>query len=284
MRLAFLGLGRMGRELAAHIIADGTYDVTVWNRTPSKAASCVELGAKPAQTAADAVRSAEIVVTCLFGPQSVQEVVLDSHLPWSQNTLWMDVSTVGPAMARQCAAWADDLGLAYVQAPVLGSLGPAKAGDLGVLIGSADADARAKARQLSSLWADPQRIVEYDEAGKAAAGKLLVNYGLAVGMQGLVEACRIGETGGMTPQEAVALAQLPKTPLSIIATMKGGALLRGIYTDTQFSANLLAKDVALMFKTADGEDLPALRAAQTSLQRACQTGHGEDDFSVMAVS
>jgi len=284
MKLAFIGLGRMGRELAAHIIADGSYEVTVWNRTPSKAASCVQQGAHLAPTAADAVRDSPIVVTCLFGPQSVQEVVLDADLPWLPDALWIDISTVGPAVAHQCANWASTRGIAYVHAPVLGSLGPAKAGELGVLIGGSDADARATARQVSSLWADPARIVEYDEAGKAAVGKLLVNYGLAVGMQGLVEACRIGEAGGLTPEEAVALAQLPKTPMSIIASMKGGVLLTGDYTDTQFSANLLAKDVDLMFSADDGDDLPALRAAQASLQRACQAGHGEDDFSVMASS
>ena len=282
MKLAFLGLGRMGRELVAHILADGGYEVTVWNRTRDKAADAVAAGAVLADTPADAVRDAETVVTCLFGPAAVQAVILDGQLPWAPHALWMDITTVGPEVARQCAEWAAAQGLAYVQAPVLGSLGPAKAGQLGVLIGGSDAAARAQARAVSSLWADPDRVVEYDEAALAAAGKLVVNYGLAVGMQALMEACRLGVAGGLTPSQAVALAGLPKTPLSVIAGMKGQALLSGDYADTQFSTNLLAKDVRLMLDTAAGVDLPALAVAQESLEAAQAGGRGEDDFSAMA--
>ena len=279
MKLAFLGLGRMGRELVAHILGDGSYEVTVWNRTPDKAVDAVAAGAALADTPADAVLDAEIVVTCLFGPQSVQDVILGAELPWSPSAVWMDVTTVGPKMAGRCADWAASLGLRYVHAPVLGSLAPAKAGDLGVLIGGSDADARAQARAVSSLWADPARVLEYDDAALAATGKLVVNYGLAACMQGLVEACRLGVAGGLTPTQAVELAGLPKTPLSVIAGMKGQTLLSGDYANTQFSANLLAKDVRLML---DLVDLPALRVALASLEDAQSRGQGEDDFSAMA--
>ena len=282
MNIAFLGLGRMGRELVAHLLSDDTFRVVVWNRTPEKAAPCVALGARLAATPGDAVRQAELVITCLFGPEAVRDVVVDAHLPWASGACWMDVSTVGPRFARTCAAWAAANGVAYVQAPVLGSLGPARAGQLGVLIGSSDAHARAEAQAVSSLWADADRIVLYDEAGKAAAGKLLVNYGLAVGMQGLIEACQVGEAGGLTPAEAVALAKLPKTPLSVIASMKGDALLSHDYTDTQFSANLLAKDAHLMLATAAGQQLAALEVATAALDQACRAGNGELDFSAMA--
>jgi len=272
----------MGRELVAHLLSNDDYQVVVWNRTPEKAASCLAKGAELAKTPGDAVRDAPLVITCLFGPQAARDVVLDTALSWAAGACWVDTSTVGPQFARTCAEWACAHGVSYVQAPVLGSLGPARAGQLGVLIGSPDARARALARSVSSLWADADRIVEYDEAGKAAAGKLLVNYGLAVGMQSLVEACQVGEAGGLTLEEAVALAKLPKTPLSVIAGMKGDALMSGDYSDTQFSANLLAKDVHLMLDTASDQKLPALEVASEALDRACQMGHGEDDFSALA--
>ena len=272
----------MGQELVMHLLDDPAYDLVAWNRTPGKAMLLEAQGAVLAATASDAVRHADIVVTCLFGPEAVRQVVLDADLPWRTGALWIEVSTVGPAVARDCDAWTTSREVRYVQAPVLGSLGPARAGALGVLIGGTDAAARAATRRVSSHWADPERVVEYDEPGKAAAGKLLVNYGLAVGMQGLIEACRVGEAGGLTPQEAVSLAGLPKTPLATIAGMKGAALLAGDYSDTQFSANLLAKDVNLMLATADGQSLPALMAAATSLGLVCQSGDGELDFSAMA--
>ena len=269
----------MGRELVTHLLTDGSCQVTVWNRSAEKASA---LGALVATTPAEAVEDAQLIVTCLFGPQAVQEVILDGDLPWAAGACWMDVSTVGPEFARKCADWAAARGIGYAQAPVLGSLGPARAGQLGVLIGSADERARTMARAASALWADPDRIVEYDEPGKAAAGKLLVNYGLAVGMQGLIEACQVGVAGGLTPEEAVALAKLPKTPLSVIAGMKGDALLTHDYSDTQFSANLLAKDAYLMLETADGQHLPALEVATGALDGVCEAGNGEQDFSAMA--
>ena len=282
LQVAFLGTGRMGRELVTRLLAANAYEVTVWDRTSAKSIGFINQGALFALTPDAAVAEADIVITCLFGPMAVREVMLSDDLPSLSGTTWMDVSTVGPAMARECAAWAAGQGAAYVQAPVLGSLGPARAGQLGVLIGSAYAAARAQARAISSLWADADRIIEYDDPAKAATGKLLVNYGLAVGMQALIEACKIGQAGGLTAEEAVTLAQLPKTPLSIIAGMKGNALLTSDYTDTQFSTSLLAKDVNLMFTTGSGAALPALDVARATLHRAMQAGHGEDDFSSMA--
>jgi 3-hydroxyisobutyrate dehydrogenase len=101
-------------------------------------------------------------------------------------------------------------------------------------------------------------------------------------MQALIEAVRVGQAGGLTQAEALDLARLPKTPLSIIAGMKGAALAGRDYTDTQFSTNLLAKDVDLMLSLVEDQATPALTAAFASLEHARRQGHGEDDFSAMA--
>ncbi|MDR2930314.1 MAG: NAD(P)-dependent oxidoreductase [Propionibacteriaceae bacterium] len=281
MRIAFLGLGRMGRELVRHLLDPVNHEIIVWNRTGSVAQPFAELGAQVAASAEQAVSSADVVMTCLFGPQAVREVVVEPSLV-KAGQLWVDISTVGPVMADHCADWARTAGVDYVHAPVLGSLGPAKARDLGVLIGGTSPSARQRTSELVAAWADPTRVRQFDTAAKAATGKLVVNYGLAVGMQALIEAVRIGQAGGLTRDEAVGLAQLPKTPLSIIAAMKGAALLSGDYSDTQFSTDLLAKDADLMLRLAEGEATPALTAAFASLEHARRLGHGEDDFSSMA--
>ena len=80
MKIGFLGLGRMGRELAAHLLQDG-HELTVWNRSPGAAQKLIAQGAKGAASAADAVDGAEVVITVLFGPDSVREVVTDAGLP-----------------------------------------------------------------------------------------------------------------------------------------------------------------------------------------------------------
>jgi 3-hydroxyisobutyrate dehydrogenase len=260
MKIAFLGLGRMGRELVEHVVAAG-HEVVVWNRTAAVAAPYAERGVGVAESAGAAVAGAEVVLTCFFGPDSVREVVLEAGLPIEPGVLWVDVTTVGPVVAAESEGWARARGVQYAHAPVLGSLVPARNRQLGVLIGGADARARTAAREVVSLWADPERVLEYDTAPKAAVGKLVVNLSLAVGMQGLIEALRVAEAGGLSLDEGLALAGLPKTPFSVIAGMKGELVRRHDYGDTQFSTNLLAKDVDLMLGLAEGRALPALTAA-----------------------
>ncbi len=100
MRVAFLGLGRMGAPMAAHVAKAG-HDLTVWNRTPGKAAEVVALGAREAKTVADAVSGAETVVTMLFGPAAVREVLSAVAEAAPPNALVVECSTTGPAVARE---------------------------------------------------------------------------------------------------------------------------------------------------------------------------------------
>jgi 3-hydroxyisobutyrate dehydrogenase len=116
MKIAFLGLGRMGREMAAHLIAD-RHDVTVWNRTPAATVPLLDLGARAATTPSDAVDNAEVVVTALFGPDAVREVVVDAGLPIARGALWVDATTISPADATSFDAWAKSQGIAYVHPP-----------------------------------------------------------------------------------------------------------------------------------------------------------------------
>jgi len=278
MRIAFLGLGRMGTELATHL-AGTSHELTVWNRTRDKAEPLAAKGATVADSAAAAVEGADVVLSALFGPTTVREVILDGNLPFGTDTVWVDVTTVSPDDARDFAAWAQTAGIAYVHSPVVGSLGPARQSALGVLIGG-PAAAVATIRPLVSLWADPDRIHVYDEPAKAAVSKLVANLALATAMQGVAEALLLGHAGGMSTEEV--LAQLAdKTALSVIVGMKGDNVRSGEYRDAQFSVNALAKDAALMVATAD-EPLPALTAAFAALERAKAAGLGENDFSVIA--
>ncbi|MDR2975336.1 MAG: NAD(P)-dependent oxidoreductase [Propionibacteriaceae bacterium] len=281
-KIAFLGLGRMGRELVNHLVERADVDLVVWNRSAGPTESYRHRGIQVADSPAQAWADADIVMTCLFGPDAVREVILEANTSLPESTTWVDISTVGPIFAEECAQWSRAHHVAYVHSPVLGSLGPARAGGLGVLIGGDDADARTKTRQFVSLWADADRIVEYDCAVKAASGKLIINYGLAVGMQAIIEATRIGQSGGMTQAEAIDLLKMPKTPLSVIAAMKADLIATRDYSDTQFSTNLLAKDSDLMLTVAQDQPLPALVTAFAALEHARRAGHGEDDFASMA--
>ena len=276
-KIAFLGLGRMGRELVAHLIEDG-FEVTVWNRTRAAAEPVAATGARLSETAQEAVRGADVVLTVLFGPDAIRDVVLKGDLPFSPDATWIDVTTIGPAEATEFAAWARSHHLRYAYSPVIGSLVPARERKLGVLIGGTD-DAVAAARPIVSHWADPARVTGYDTAGKAATGKLVANLALAVGIQGLTEALRVGHGGGLTPQEVIERCR-DNTALMVIANAKGDTVLNGRFDDTQFSVDALAKDARLMIETS-AAPLPALTAALDAFTIAQRDGHGEEDFSVV---
>jgi 3-hydroxyisobutyrate dehydrogenase len=267
----------MGRVLATHIL-DAGHDLTVWNRSPSNAAELVAAGAKFAATAKDAVVGADLVVTALFGPAAVREVVIGGELPVGPETVWVDITTVSPDDADAFAAWARGAGVRYVHSPVIGSLAPAANRSLGVLVGG-DPEDRDKALPIVSLWADPSRLWQFDAPTKAAGGKLVANLALAVSMQGLVEGLDLGHASGLSTDEV--LMTLTGTGLGMIAGMKGQTIRSRSFDATQFSTDLLVKDIGLMLDAVD-RPLPGLVAAYATLIAAQDAGHGDDDFSVIA--
>ncbi len=277
MDIALLGLGRMGRELVTHLI-DAGHTVTAWNRSPGPTETVGRRGARIASSPEEAVAGAKVVVSVLFGPDAVRETIVDPGLDLPSGALWIDVTTVAPSDAADFAAWAAERGVRYVHSPVVGSLAPARAGSLAVLIGGAHDDVR-EARGIVSLWADPDKIRTFDAPAKAASAKLVANLALAVSMEALSETLRLGAAGGLSTDEV--LAVLPLTSIASIAAMKGPVVASGDFGDTQFSAALLAKDLRLMLATAD-TPLPAAALVAAELQRAVDAGDGEQDFSVIA--
>jgi 3-hydroxyisobutyrate dehydrogenase len=268
----------MGTELARHLLA--RHEVTVWNRTAQKAAPLVAEGAALAADPAAAVRDAEVVITSLFGPDAVRETVLAPRLI-PEGIPWVDTTTISPADADEFAAAVPT----YVGVPVVGTLGPARNGRLGVYVGTEDDALREQVLELVAPWADPERLRGVASGRAAATGKLLANLALAVSAQGLREALALGEAAGSTPEET--LEMLDATGLAFIAGMKG-PFVRGERTPEggDFTADAIAKDARLMIDTADGTtrpgaDLPALRAALASLDAEIAAGHGGDDFSTI---
>ncbi|WP_426515414.1 NAD(P)-dependent oxidoreductase [Diaminobutyricibacter sp. McL0618] len=277
MRISFIGLGRMGRELVVHLI-DAGHEVTVWNRSAPAAEEVGERGATVAQTAADAVAGAEVVVSALFGPDAVREVIVDGGLPFVPSALWIDVTTVAPADAAAFADWASKAGVRYVHSPVIGSLAPARAGRLAVLVGG-DPDAATEAAGIVSVWADPDKLRMIDSAAKAATGKLIANLALAVSMEGLVEALRLGHSNHLNTDEV--LSTLALSTLAPLAAGKGDTIRQRAFDDTQFSVDLLLKDTRLMIASSRSP-LPAVSVVHEALEDASRDGRGEMDIAVIA--
>lgn len=188
----------MGTELALRLIEPGGHELTVWNRTKDKTAHVAEAGAKVVDDPREAVQDADVVLTCLFGPSTVADVVLNSAL-LTPGTIWADITTISPDDARRQADWATANRIRFVHTPVIGTLGPARAGMLGVYVGSTDAEARELIGSVVAAYADPERLQLMESAPEAATAKLLANLALAVTAQGVSEAIGSAHLRGWGP-------------------------------------------------------------------------------------
>ena len=275
--VAFLGMGRMGRLMATHVVEAG-HQLTVWNRTPGKAEELVSRGAREASSIDDAVRDADVIVLMLFGGDSVDEVLEPIASAAPKGTLIIDATTTGPDASRRLAAKAQDLGLRYVDAPVVGSLPPAKDGTLGVLVGGTDDDV-AEARPLIELWGDSERIRHLGEAGAGNALKATVNMCLGIAMAGVAEALKLAED--LSLDRETVLDTLEAGPFGWTIKQKRKMLTSGDYSQTTFSLELMAKDLQAALGSTQ-TPLPLAADALALAKGAVDAGRGDQDYATMA--
>ncbi|HUQ47353.1 MAG TPA: NAD(P)-dependent oxidoreductase [Gemmatimonadaceae bacterium] len=180
MRVAFLGLGAIGTPMAAHL-AKEPFELTVWNRTSEKAdAFAAEHGCKVAKTAADAVRDAEVVITCLPSSREVEALLqapdgIAAGLP--DGSLFIDCTSGDPATSKAIAENLAGRRIDFVDAPVSGGVKGAVAGTLTIMCGGSDA-AMDRARPVLSAFG--KKIVHCGDVGAGDAVKAMNQALLAV--------------------------------------------------------------------------------------------------------
>lgn len=274
MRIAFLGLGRMGVAMAGHLLAD--HDVVLWNRTPGKAGPLLEAGATEASSVRQAAEGVDAVVLMLYGPPSVGDVLPDVVAAAPSGALVVNCTTVSPADAHGFAKAAERL--RYVDAPVAGTVGPATDGTLGVLGGAAEADWDA-ALPVLHAFGDPAKVRRVGAVGAGSAMKLCNNLALGFTIAGVGEALRLGRDLGL--DRAALLDVLAGTPLGGMVAYKRPMLDSEDYTPPSFSLDLLAKDLDLAVHAAES-DLPVTSAVLSSARAALDAGHSGEDFAALA--
>lgn len=192
--LAFLGTGLMGKPMAVRLLQAG-YPLTAWNRTRSKAEPLVQLGAAVADSPAEAVREAEIVITMLEAGSIVQAVV-DMALPALRpGTLVIDMSSTRQSEAEDFHAKLAARNVAFIDAPVSGGVVGAEAGALAIMAGGAQRDFE-RAEPVLSVLGRPTHV------GPAGCGQLakLCNQLIVGGTLEIVaEALLLAQAGGADP-------------------------------------------------------------------------------------
>jgi 3-hydroxyisobutyrate dehydrogenase len=277
-KVAVLGTGIMGAAMARNLLSAGM-QVGAWNRSREKAEPLEKDGAEVADDPADAARGAEFLLTMLADAEVVEEAVGDGVLPaLAEDGVWLQMSTVGEEGNDRLAELAAEHGVAYVDAPVLGTRQPAEQGQL-IVLASGPEEVRERSEQIFD--AVGSKTVWLGEAGDGSRLKLVVNNWI-VGLLGvLAETVAFAEATGVEP--ARFLETIEGGPLGLpYAQMKGSMMIEEDFP-TSFSANLARKDASLVLDAARAHDLRLgiAEAVTARFDEAIQAGHGDEDMAAV---
>ncbi len=281
MRIAFLGLGIMGSRMAACVARAG-HELTVWNRTASRAtAFAAEHPARAAATPAAAAAGAELVVSMVVDGPQVEAVLLGpdgAAAGASPGTVCLDCSTIGPAWARRIGGELAGRGLSLLDAPVTGSAPRAQDGTLTIMVGGAAADLD---RARPALEAMGRLIVPCGALGQGQMVKLLNNAVAAVNTATVAQALVLGSAAGVDLDAAVAVLGAG-SGASAMLELKSDPMRRHDFAPL-FKLDHMLKDVELCLIAATESDVefPLAAAARDALAQASAAGLGDQDFAAL---
>lgn len=274
MRVAFLGLGIMGRPMASNLVKAG-HEVTVWNRTAGKDVE----GARSATSPADAARGAEVIWLCvsdtkavesiLFGPQGVHESLTDGQII-------LDSSTIAPSATRRFAERVAAKGVQYVDAPVTGSKIAAEAGTLIFIVGGDE----APIERLKPLFAATgKKIFRMGETGKGEAAKLAMNLQIALIYEGFAEALTLATKLGVDAETLLPLIEASMVRSGVVEYKAPFVLKRDF--SANFPLRLMLKDIRLALEAAKEArvKLPGLETVEEIYDMAAEDGHEDLDYA-----
>ena len=274
MRVAFLGMGIMGRPMAANLVKTG-HEVTIWNRTPGKDVE----GARTASSPADAARGAEVVWMCvsdtkavenvLFGPGGVEEAL-------AEGMMIADSSTISPSATLRFADRVKARGVDYVDAPVTGSKIAAESGSLIFMAGG---DEAALARLDPLFKAMGKQVFHMGETSKGQATKLAMNLQIALIYEGFAEALTLAAKLGVDIARLMPLVQASMVRSGVV-DYKAPFILKRDFSPN-FPLRLMLKDIHLALDAAKESRvrLPGLEAVEEVYELAAEEGHQDLDYA-----
>ena len=268
MRIAFLGLGAIGRPMAAHLAK--RHQLTVWNRTAERAREFAsEHGARAAATPREAAGGAEVVLTCLPTSQDVERLLdgddgLEAGL--ERGALFLDCTSGDAATCRRIAARLARKGIAFADAPVSGGTNGAEAGILTVMVGG---DPAVYERAVPVLQAFGKLIVHMGPLGSGDAMKAVNNALLGVNILALAEGLTALVKAGVDPRRAVDTLNASSGRSFVSEKLIPERVLTGTWPKT-FRLALLDKDVGICLALLEELHLsaPLLEQAGALLHQA----------------
>jgi 3-hydroxyisobutyrate dehydrogenase len=285
MHVGFIGVGAMGRPMAANLIKKG-FTVTAYDASAEALAAIVTLGAAHAGSSADAARVSDIVITIL--PSSANVVaaylgeggVLEGA---AAGRLCVDMSTIDPATSRLVAATASQRGIRFIDAPVSGGVPRAEDGTLAIMVGGDGKDVEEAHPVLAAMGAN---IIHVGPVGSGEVAKLCNNLIAGVAAVAVSEAFRIAEGFGVDPKVLTDVIAKSSGNTFVMEHMHPVPELVATAPATReyapgFTTDLMAKDLGLAVNAARELRVPVVvaPAAQQVLRLASSHGYGRKDFT-----
>jgi 3-hydroxyisobutyrate dehydrogenase-like beta-hydroxyacid dehydrogenase len=273
MRVAFLGLGIMGRPMAANLSKAG-HEVTVWNRTPK-----LVDGVRVASTPAEAARGAEVVWMCVSDTKAVESVLFGTNgveSSLAEGMVIVDSSTISPSATQQFSERVKSRGVDYVDAPVTGSKIAAEAGSLIFMVG---ADEAVLARLQPLFEAMGKQVFHMGDTGKGQATKLAMNLQIALIYEGFAEALTLATKLGVDINRLMPLVQASMVRSGVVDYKAPFVMKRDF--SANFPLRLMLKDIHLTLDAAKESRvrLPGLEAVGEIYEMAAEDGHQDLDYA-----
>lgn len=276
--VGFIGLGRMGRGMAANIVASGA-DLVVYDAAPEAIAGLVAKGARPAVSAADVARQADVVLTSLPGPAEVEATALGTGGLLGEarpGLAWFDLSTSSRELALKLEGAFREKGAAMLDAPISGGPAGAASRDLVLWVGGDRAVFDQNLPVLETFSRAPSYV---GPIGAGTATKLAHNMLGYTIMEAQAEAFSLAVKAGLDPLdfwEALRLGMVGRQSPIFMLTQQ---FLPGIYDRPAFLQRLALKDVRLVTAMAEelGVPLRLSAAMRADMEEAVAEGMGEDD-------
>ncbi|MFA9443824.1 NAD(P)-dependent oxidoreductase [Egicoccus sp. AB-alg6-2] len=267
MRIAYIGLGAMGRPMAANLA--GTFDLRVWNRTSSVAHDHARAHGSTAVDELTELADADVICTCLPTTVEVEAVAQVLAPALAEGTVWLDHTSGDPQQARDLAALLGAEGVDYLDAPVSGGTGGAEAGALTVMVGG-DADALDRVRTVLDVVA--ARVVHVGPSGAGMAVKAVNNAMLAASLWAAAEGFAALQKAGVATSVALEVVNASSGRSNATENLFPERVVTRAFPNT-FGLALLAKDVGLARATLDAADVdgPVLHLVDRLTAEAAET-------------
>ena len=288
--VSFIGLGLMGRPMGHNLIKAG-FPLVVWNRTAARADSLVAAGARFASSPREAAAAADVLITIVSDPPALEEVLWGSagrngknadgagaFAALKKGAIYIDSSTVSPALARKIADASAAAGIRFLDAPVTGGTWGAEKGELLFMIGGAP-EALEAARPV--LTAMGKKIFHLGPNGAGQTIKLAMNMILALQVDAFAESLALVTGAGFSGEKLLEVMQASMARSGVL-DVKAPLMLKGDYKPS-FPLRLMHKDLSLALELGNqlGIPLPATAAARETYNSVKGSSKEDVDFAAV---